>query len=356
VCEAGETCSSCPQDCAGTDPTDKDCDGIPDALESALAQAWFPNLVLSVDSGAHYDKDRQWFHGSGYISDAYVPYRVRPYKSGSAGPGQCSSDFACLEIQFGLPYEFDAGNCGIGEHPGDAEFVKVLVARENWDGTNSTPWSTAQTSASYWGFYGWGYDQHGSTYHTLGWGRDFGWDGQPNRKGIGASSIYFYASNQKHATYPDLGACLTSCPGGLVGCCESCYFPGMGGVSVRSAALTRLRNAGEGNGRVVESQALRMPNVQAISSFLECSTWPSDPPVVPSPKGIYNVWSGLVSFDGFGGACEASEVWSNKFNSNSDWLTLLNNCRAATSNCGDDLDWTGGTGGGGGCVGCPKPL
>jgi hypothetical protein len=68
---------------------------------------------------------------------------------------QCDEDYECLEIRYGIAYFYDhglvitaclLGFCTsevVGEHGGDSEFYAALVRR-------TTPYATAQTSATSW--------------------------------------------------------------------------------------------------------------------------------------------------------------------------------------------------------------
>jgi hypothetical protein len=308
-------------------------------LELALAQRFFPIYSLSVDHGGHYLRDIWWWYGSGYFDNApqsyqpIVPFRVTRYNSGLAGPGQCSEPYSCLLIQYGLAYEQDAGNCGIGEHTGDVELLSVLIAREDWNGTNVTDWSTAQTSASYWGWYGYSYNVHGDRFYTIGNGNwnagggdcSAGWSGQaygsPYHSGgmEDPQGVIFFSANQKHSTWPNVNDCNSDC---TAFCCESCFYPWASyvpgntsytantGVDVKGNTLKYLKNMGEGPylGQTVDSQLFRMPN-----NDKNCSNYPYEPPSSDNWNG-YSFWNSGLVFDGCQGCCENSEVWANKFN------------------------------------------
>jgi hypothetical protein len=115
---------------------DNDTDGVPDALEYALAHKFFPHVLL------------QW--GDIDLEESYLfqgqatPYMVTPLApiAGSL----CDEAFACLEIRYPVLYHYDHGDgldFGFGAHLGDSEFYAALVQR-------TTPYGTAQTDPASW--------------------------------------------------------------------------------------------------------------------------------------------------------------------------------------------------------------
>jgi hypothetical protein len=116
--------------------TDVDYDGVPDALELALAQKFMPKLWMSNTT----DRDELYaFSGGG------MPYRVDQV-GGFTEVGQY------LLIQYALPYDYQRAKCGFGSHTGDSEYVEVLVGRAPYYGTayGGTSWENARTDVNAW--------------------------------------------------------------------------------------------------------------------------------------------------------------------------------------------------------------
>jgi hypothetical protein len=82
---------------AGCDPSgDADCDGVPDALEKALAKKFFPNITNS--------RGFDWiqFYGNLNCDDCRIPYSVDFYKNTSGRAlDYCTEDYQCLALRIG---------------------------------------------------------------------------------------------------------------------------------------------------------------------------------------------------------------------------------------------------------------
>src|SRR4051812_14111502 len=83
--------------------TDGDLDGIPDALELALAQRFFPTLNLHCGSyeGLAYGDQRQLYghfvNGYPNSSNGKIPFVAHPYSPGNGY--DCSEPYQCIEIR-----------------------------------------------------------------------------------------------------------------------------------------------------------------------------------------------------------------------------------------------------------------
>jgi hypothetical protein len=145
------------------DCLDLDRDQVPDPLEQALAEKFFPELWARWQVS-----DRQQFYA---YQDSYggsIPFTVQPYVSdfplaesasatSLAYDSYCSSvPHQCLEIRYGLAYVRDCGDdprngcSGINHHLGDNEFYALLVARQAPDQSWGTPWEIAKDDAEAW--------------------------------------------------------------------------------------------------------------------------------------------------------------------------------------------------------------
>jgi hypothetical protein len=130
------------------DCQDLDKDQVPDPLEQALAEKFFPDLWVRWEVS-----DRQQFYAYNDDFGGSIPYTVQPYVSnfyvagaeGGLSPtygSYCdSNNFQCLEIRYGLAYIWDCGDdpkngcSGINNHLGDS-----------W----STPWEIAKEDVGAW--------------------------------------------------------------------------------------------------------------------------------------------------------------------------------------------------------------
>ena len=137
---------------------DGDRDEIPDALELALAQRFFPTLNLHCGTyeGLPFADRRQLYGHSvaGYpnSSNGRIPFRARLYDAGSGA--DCAEPFQCIEIRYGIAWNWDLGDDNPlkpGAHRGDSEMYAVLVARKDTDGSDwETTWDVAKNDASRW--------------------------------------------------------------------------------------------------------------------------------------------------------------------------------------------------------------
>lgn len=127
-----DSCTSCSQPSFG----DADNDGVPDALEYELAHRFFPTIFLQNGP----DIEVSYLHRG-----LSIPYTVQPLTS-----GMCNEVGECLEIRYGIAYDYDFGDnvWVIRElfsppHVGDSEFYAVLVQR-------TAPWAVAATDSLTW--------------------------------------------------------------------------------------------------------------------------------------------------------------------------------------------------------------
>lgn len=116
---------------------DADLDGIPDALERALAAKFYPELNMHCATFEGYaggSKDQYYGSptGCGNVKrpngevGADLPYVAR--RVGPLPSGWCANR-ECIEIVYGLPYASDLGNdFGGSPHKGDTEMYAVLLA------------------------------------------------------------------------------------------------------------------------------------------------------------------------------------------------------------------------------------
>ena len=179
-CLSGGTAIPCHQYSAQT-AGDGDIDGIPDALELALARRFAPTLRMRASA---FNGEPEGDPGELYSvgtrmggTNANWPFTVRPvtpHKSFTrpAGDGieypvnvvdSCQLEsMQCLEIVYAIPYNWDLGdNVGaIREHRGDSEMYAVVVARRDPHteiilGSGSAPrwnhpWALAKNDALKW--------------------------------------------------------------------------------------------------------------------------------------------------------------------------------------------------------------
>ena len=135
---------------------DGDFDGIPDSLELALAQRFFPTLNLHCGSyeGLPYGDRRQLYGHSvpGYTnsSNGKIPFIAKPYNPGTGA--DCAEPFQCIEIRYGIAWNWDLGDDAAGGgHRGDSEMYSVLVARKDTDGSEwGVSWAVAQNDPNQW--------------------------------------------------------------------------------------------------------------------------------------------------------------------------------------------------------------
>ena len=92
---------------------DGDLDGIPDSLELALAQQFFPilNLHCGTYEGLEF-ADRRQLYGlavPGYSdsSNGRLPFVAHPYLPG--GRADCAESYQCIEVRYGIAWNWDLG-------------------------------------------------------------------------------------------------------------------------------------------------------------------------------------------------------------------------------------------------------
>jgi len=187
-------------------PPDGDGDGLPDSLELSLAQWFFPilNLHCGTYEGLAY-ADRRQLYGldvPGYTnsSNGRLPFTAYPYNPGN---GNCAEPFQCIEIRYGIAWNWDLGDDIFGgSHRGDSEIYAILVARMDTDGGSDwgVSWDVAKNDVSQWRLIKefmsahWGTSADSSSYRSQG---NYG-------------SPYYqrvWCSEGKHGIYPSQGAC-----------------------------------------------------------------------------------------------------------------------------------------------------
>jgi hypothetical protein len=216
------------------DCQDLDQDQVPDALEQALAEKFFPNLWVRW-----HVSDRQQFYAFQDLYGGTLPFTVQPYisnfyvagveqDSGTTYGSYCDGDnYQCLEIRYGLAYIWDCGDdpnngCnGINHHLGDTELYAVLVARQGADQSWSTPWEIAKEDVDAWRqvmsetFAHWNTITDSSTCHYYMSPR--------------ITPATLYVAEGKHATYHSVRDCDR---GGLFGS-DYCVDEAHGGLNLR---------------------------------------------------------------------------------------------------------------------------
>ena len=245
---------------------DGDGDSIPDPLELALAQRFFPTLNLHCGSfeGMAYADRRQLYGHSvpGYpdSSAGKIPFVARPYNPGNGY--DCAEPFQCIEIRYGMPWNWDLGDdSGLDSHPGDSEMYAILVARKDTDGADwGTTWAAAQNDASQWRLMRefmtahWNTGSDSSTYRSHG--------------NLGTQLHQrVWCAEGKHAMYPTQSACNNGGKWDADDCSDN-------RCDLRSDILPDLQNAGE-YGKPLQ----RYIPYPATSKYY-------------SPSGSYDVWSG----------------------------------------------------------------
>lgn len=244
---------------------DGDHDGLPDSLETALAQRFFPvlNLHCGTFEGLAY-ADRRQLYGltvPGYSdsSRGRIPFVAHPYNPGN---GSCSEPFQCIEIRYGIAWNWDLGDDVFGgAHQGDSEVYAVLVARKDTDGSDwGVSWTTAQNDVSQWRLIKefmsahWGTASDSSTFRSQG---NYGTTTVPR----------VWCAEGKHAMYPSQSACNSGNIGNIDDCSDN-------RCDITTEVFQKVQNAGEPS--------------SALDPFL---LFPGSAKDV-SPSGTYNVWSG----------------------------------------------------------------
>ena len=215
------------------DCDDLDADGVSEALEQALAERFFPHLWVRWENSDR-RQSYAFLEGPGRV----IPYTVYPHR-GIGEEGYCDKEMQCMQIRYGLAYQWDCGDdpkdgCnGINKHLGDNEFYAVLVAREAPDGSWGTPWEQAQNDPSAWrqvlsetfGHHNTPTDSSACHYYTT-----------PR-----TTPATLFVAEGKHATYHSVADCDR---GGLLGS-DYCVNEAHGGIDL-SLDLTpsELQNVG----------------------------------------------------------------------------------------------------------------
>lgn len=185
--------------------TDGDLDGIPDALELALAQRYFPTLNLHCGSfeGLAYGDRRQLYGHSvpGYPDSSIgkIPFTAHPFNPGGS---DCAEPYQCIEIRYGIAWNWDLGDDTFGgSHRGDSEVYAVLLARKDTEGSQwGVSWAVAQNDVNQWRLMKefmsahWGATGDSSSY------RGHGRSGATTHQKV-------WSSEGKHAMYPSQNAC-----------------------------------------------------------------------------------------------------------------------------------------------------
>lgn len=207
---------------------DWDQDGIPDALELQLAQRFYPYLISDPS-------DRPFWHGLPWdFSTAKLYFRVRTYTPDYDGVNECSEPFACLELDFAEPWEWDQGRNDLTDHNGDSEFSQFLVSRKSFTGNGGTSWAIARGDAGYWGVLASGQDAHGGRRFSLNLSN---WPRNARPK--------MYVSYAKHATYVTRNDCTSTKLGCFIFCAwERCDATGQDQLTRDYTDLGRLANIG----------------------------------------------------------------------------------------------------------------
>ncbi len=243
---------------------DGDLDGIPDSLELALAQQFFPilNLHCGTYEGLEF-ADRRQLYGlavPGYSdsSNGRLPFVAHPYPPG--GRADCAESYQCIEVRYGIAWNWDLGDDVFGgAHNGDSEVYSVLLARKDTDGADwGTTWDVAKNDVSQWRLIKefmsahWTAPSDSSSYRSQG---NYG------------STLYqkVWASEGKHGMYQSQGACNSGAFGA-----DDC---GDNRCDIVTEVFTKVQNAGE----------LNAP----LNPYIPYPSYARD----VSPYGSYNVWS-----------------------------------------------------------------
>lgn len=244
-------------------PADGDGDGIPDSLELALAQRFFPTLNLHCGTfeGLAYGDRRQLYGLSvpGYpdSSNGRLPFVAYPYNPNNGV--DCTEPFQCIEIRYGIAWNWDLGDDVFPtfDHRGDSEMYSVLVARKDTDGADwGVDWATAQNDPNQWRLIKEDMSAHG--------GASFRSQGN---YGI-TSGQRVWCSEGKHAMYATQGDCNG---GGYLGS-DDC----------------------SDNRCDITTEAQKLQNVGQWWAPLQYSIPYPSASSTTSPSGTYDVWSGAV--------------------------------------------------------------
>jgi len=278
---------------------DGDMDGIPDALELALAQRFFPILNLHCGSyeGLAYGHRRQLYgHAvSGYpnSSNGRIPFVAHPYSPGNGY--DCAEPYQCIEIRYGVAWNWDLGdNILGGSHRGDSEFYAILVARKDTDGSEwGVSWAVAQNDVNQWRLMKEFMAAHWKTAVDSSSFR---------RQGNNGTTTYqrVWCAEGKHGMYPTQSACNS---GGF----ENADDCSDNRCDIRADVYLDVQNIGE----------LTVPLNRYIPYPAASKT--------SSPSGSYDVWSGLKFGESgdYKSRLTSSLVWC----AGSSWYCAQSACR-----------------------------
>ncbi len=294
-----KTCNAWSYDTAN----DADLDGVPDALENALARRFAPTMHL-LTSSFRGEPSGDWgelYDGSTYSGN--WPFIVRPVtpsrdttsivtvggKTIASGAFlQCAGEFQCLEITYVFPYNWDTGGpFNIGDHRGDGEMYSVLVARKDPTVSEAnvavTPgwnydWSVAKNDPTMWV----GYSEFG-TAHTCDQYDSSNWRFRTFRPEVdGPTEIW--VSESKHANYFSKSACDSgACSGDVPGdpCWDTCDDIGF--------TMVFGTQYGSGMGPLLNAGELACHSHPSINHY---TLYPGDSPS-DGPFGTFDVWADI---------------------------------------------------------------
>lgn len=243
---------------------DGDLDGIPDWLELALAQRFFPTLNLHCGTFEGMAKaDRRQLYGHdvpGYVNSANgkIPFVAHPYSPGNGT--DCAEAFQCIEIRYGIAWNWDLGDdFWGGAHRGDSETYAILVARKDTDGSDwGVSWDVARLDAYQWRLM--------KEFMSAHWG-SAGDSSSFRSHGNSGSTLYHrvWCAEGKHAMYPTQSACNGGGYANADDCSDNrCDIP--------DDVYTDVQNVGE----------LAVPLDRYIPSPASSK--------YQSPSGTYDVW------------------------------------------------------------------
>ncbi len=244
---------------------DGDGDGVPDSLELSLAQHFFPilNLHCGTYEGMAY-ADRRQLYGlpvSGYTnsSNGRIPFVVHPYNPGN---GNCAEAYQCLEIRYGIAWNWDLGDDTFGgSHRGDSETYALLVARRDTDGFDwGVSWSVAQNDVTQWRLM--------KEFMSAHWGGTGDSSSYRSHGNLGTTSYQrVWCSEGKHGMYPTQSACNNGGYADADDCSDN-------RCDIVTEVFQKVQNAGE-------PSAWLNPYIVYPASSKSLA-----------PSGSYNVWSG----------------------------------------------------------------
>ncbi|MFT3711886.1 MAG: hypothetical protein QM817_29960 [Archangium sp.] len=229
------TYSQC--DASPTMSSDRDADGLTEELEQRLAVRFFPAIHQSADS-------QHQFYGLNFDTwgtptlcngnaDCRMPYLVRRVgRLYGARQGWCAEN-QCLELSYGMPYNWDLGQWFGGEHRGDAEFVSILITYSSPTGwaPGWPTWDEAKQDPTKWHIIGMFYAAHLCTDVPYGDSSRFVFPTNVDQRFV------VWASNSKNGSYPTFDSCDE-------GALYQDWCGGGGWVDV-SQSIPKLFNVGE---------------------------------------------------------------------------------------------------------------